>query len=183
MSTTIFNQQLNEFSRKYLVKGNEHLIKDTRQFLFEYRNVINSISEQFLLFDGVSFKVYGENIPLAVLINTFGVKGVEELLEQEAIEFVLWTSLVTYLVDDIPGVLPLQSGGTFTTSVHADPEASIESGLKWMRNPLPRKTRRLLTRKVLKAYKLLPEKLSREAVVKIKRKFLKKINRKFPSKS
>lgn len=76
-----------------------------------------------------SFKVYGENIPLTLLINTFGLKTVEALLEQEAINFVLWTSGVTYSVSDTPCVYPLQSL-RYSSSVHTDPEESIISGFR-----------------------------------------------------
>lgn len=85
------------------------------------------------------------------------------MLEQGAIKFVLWNPGVTYIVDDIPGLLPLQSMGNFTTAVHSDPEESIMSGLKFMSNPLPRRVRKDITRKVLKHYVVPPEDLSRDA--------------------
>lgn len=164
MTSTIFNNDFNDFVRKYFIKGNEHLINDVNSFEFDYLNSVNSISEQLLLHDRISFKVYGENIPLANLINIYGIKGTEDLLDQGAIEFVLWNPGVTYLVNDIPGLYPLQSMGKFTSSVHSDPEASIKSGLKFLSNPLPRRDRRNITRKVLKKYKLPSKKLPNDAV-------------------
>lgn len=163
MREIVFNDRLNDFARKYLIKGNEHLIKNPKAFPLEYQNVINSVSEQLLMHDGISFKVYGENIPLALLILNFGVKGTEELIEQGALEFVLWNPGVTYAIDDIPGIYPLQSMQKFTSSVHSDPEASIMSGLNFMKEPLPRRTRRNITRKVLKHYKIPPATLSNNA--------------------
>ncbi|WP_025774064.1 hypothetical protein, partial [Neomoorella thermoacetica] len=154
---------LNSFSRKYLVKGNEYLISDPSMFPVEYTQVINGVAEELLYYDKIAFQVYGENIPLAVLINTFGVKGIEELLEQQAIEFVLWTPMVTYLVEDIPGVLPLQSGN-MSSKAHCDPEESIIRGLKWMLNPLPRRYRRTLTKKLEKVYKLPSPEAAQHAV-------------------
>jgi hypothetical protein len=153
MGKLVLNKSLNDFSRKYLVKGNEPSINDAMMLPSEFERVINEVAEQLLYHDGISFKVYGENIPLTILINTFGTKGVEELLEQKAIEFVLWTPAVTYIVDDIPGLLPLQSG-TLNSKAHCDPEESATLGLNWMQYPLPRKTRRYLVRKITKAYKL-----------------------------
>ncbi|WP_203246556.1 hypothetical protein [Sporosarcina beigongshangi] len=158
----VFNESLNNFARRYFIKGNEQ-VGDDRLFPRKYESVINSICEQLLIHDGISFKVYGENIPLTILINTFGVRATEELLEQGALKFVLWNPGVTYMVDDIPGILPLQSMGSFTTDVHSDPEESIMSGLEFMRNPLPRKMRRDITRKVLKHYVVPPEELARDA--------------------
>ncbi|MBU3155006.1 hypothetical protein [Clostridium estertheticum] len=163
MTGLIFDTTLNLFARKYLVKGNEHLIKNPMEFNGDYSKVINSISEQLLLHNGVAIKVYGENIPLVILINKFGLKGVEELIEQGAIEFMLWAPSITYLVDTNPGIMPLQSG-YMNSKVHCDPESSIESGLKWMENPLPRRARRSLIRKVSKIYKMPEKKLSVDAV-------------------
>ena len=162
MTKIVFNQTLNDFARKWFIKGNEHLIKDSRFFILEYNSIINSICEQLLIHDGLAFKVYGENIPLAILINTFGVKGVENLLEEGAIEFLLWNPGVTYAIDDIPGIYPLQSMSKFTSSVHSDPEASIKSGLEFLRVPLPRRMRRHITRRALKDIKYLL-KISKDA--------------------
>ncbi len=163
MSKLVLHKNLNEFSRKYLVKGNEHPIRDAIMFPSELKSVINEVAEQLLYHDGIAFKVYGENIPLAVLINSFGVKGIEHLLEQKAIEFVLWTPTVTYIVDDIPGLLPLQSG-SLNSMAHSDPEESATLGLNWMQHPLPRRTRRYLVRKITKAYKLPDPGISAHAV-------------------
>lgn len=49
-----------------------------------------------MLREGVAFSVYVEDIPLTMLINWFGLKGVESLLEQGAIEFVLRDDMITY---------------------------------------------------------------------------------------
>ncbi|PEN34446.1 hypothetical protein CN543_18445 [Bacillus toyonensis] len=163
MSVIIFDETLNNFSRKFLITDNSHLVKSEKEFDEQYHKTINSICEQLLIYGGISFKVYGENIPLAILINIFGLKGTEELLEQGAIKFLLWNSGITYSVNDIPGVNPLQQL-KLTSGVHIDPEESIASGLKFMRNPLPRKIRRDITRKVTKQYILPPEDLSNEAV-------------------
>lgn len=163
MSGFVYYDKLEQFATTYLVKGNEYLIKDPRNFQKDYDNIKNEIGEKLLYHDGIAIKVYGENIPLAILINTFGVKGVEELIEQGAIQFVLWTPLITYLQDDIKGLMPLQCG-TFNSKVNIDPEESATLGLGWMKNQLPRKVRRNLIRKVCKVYKITPNKLSNDSV-------------------
>ncbi|UQW97267.1 hypothetical protein M2M59_15340 [Rummeliibacillus sp. G93] len=159
----VYNDNLNDFTRKYFIKGNEHLIKDVNNFPLEYESIKNSLIEQLLVHDSITFKVYGENIPIAFLINTLGLKTVEALLEQKAINFVLWNSGVTYNVDNIPGIFPLQSFN-FSSSVHIDPEESIMSGLKFLSNSYSRKIRRNITRKVIKNYKLPPKNLAEDAV-------------------
>ena len=79
--------------RNFLVKGNPVAAAEVSLFERRHDDIIASLCEQLLLFDKVSFKVYGENIPLAVLFNHLGVKNLEQLVEEEAIEFVLWTPL------------------------------------------------------------------------------------------
>jgi hypothetical protein len=112
-------------------------------------------AELFLYHPGAAFMVYGENVPLVMLVNTFGVAGIEALLEQNALEFVLWTPMVTYNLTDIKGVDPLQSGN-LNSKCHTDPEESILTGFKWFRKSPDEKTKQLLLRKVRDRYKLPP---------------------------
>lgn len=55
MASSIYNDNLNDFTRKYFIKGNEHLIKDVRNFPIEHEKTINSIIEQLLLHDCIFF--------------------------------------------------------------------------------------------------------------------------------
>ena len=109
----IYDKRLNSFSRKYLVKGNERLVKNPLLFDKELDEILSEIGELLLYHDGIAFHVYGENIPLAILINVFGVKGIEELMEQGAVKFVFNVPEVGYNVDEIPGIIPLVSMSGF----------------------------------------------------------------------
>ncbi|MCW3121931.1 MAG: hypothetical protein JWQ38_1423, partial [Flavipsychrobacter sp.] len=95
---TVFNTGLNEFTRKYLVK---HPGVDESplvlSFNSEYKRALSELIEQFVFFDKVSIKVYGENIGLVVLINELGLKQVLDLIEEGVIEFLLWTPTLTAL--------------------------------------------------------------------------------------
>lgn len=163
LQSNIYNESLNDFSRKYLIKGKEPLMEDVRRFPIEFKNQVHTIGEQLLVHDAITFKVYGENIPLSILIANFGLRNFEELLEQDAINFLLWSNDISYAVDDIPGLHPLQSM-SFSSSVHTDPEESIYYGMKFMLNPLPRKIRRDLIRKVSKNYIVPPNQLAVDSV-------------------
>jgi hypothetical protein len=70
-------------------------------------------------------------------------KHFEALLEQGAVEFVLWTPNVVYMKTEIPGIHPIASGN-LNSSAHSDPEQSIELGLNWTKNKPPARTRRHL---------------------------------------
>lgn len=158
---TLFNSSMDSFCRKYLVTGHEPLALEVVQFPSRYMMALAEIYEQLLLFDGVALKIYGENIPLAMLVNALGVSGVESLASDGALEFVLWTPVVTYNIDELPGIEPLQSG-TLDSAPHCDPEKSIELGLGWLRDVPDRKTRRLLVRKLRDRYRIPSDALAHD---------------------
>lgn len=159
MNNIIYEKELNELCKNYLAHVNTI---NTSKFIEDHEKVVNKISEHLLYHDGVAISVYGENIPVCVLINTYGLKGLEELLEQKAIQFVLNTSIVTYNVDEIKGVNPIQSG-YLSSKVHSDPEESATLGLKWLKKPLIRRDRRALIRKLIKNYYIMPPNIAQNA--------------------
>jgi hypothetical protein len=138
-----FYPDLNELCRKYLVIGNQVSPEDAAMAVARFKTLEASLFEQMLLFDKVSFKVYGENIPLAFLINILGDKAFEALVEQGAIQFVLWTPNVVYMKTEIPGVHPIASGN-LNSPAHSDPETSIELGLNWMKDKASARLKRHL---------------------------------------
>jgi hypothetical protein len=152
----IFYPDLDELCRKYLVLGNEVSPIDAAMAVGRFKNLEASLFEQILLFDKISFKVHGENIPLAVLLNVLGDKAFEALLEQDAIRFVLWTPNVVYMKTEIPGVHPI-APGNLSSPAHSDPETSIELGFNWMTNKPSARLKRHLIKKIVPHY-LLPEK-------------------------
>lgn len=157
----IYYEKLNSFSRKYLIKGND---PNPSNFITEFNDIQSEIAELLMYHEGIAFYVFGENIPLTILINMFGVNGVESLLEQGAINFLFCKPEVTYNYDDIPGILPLQSGGYYTSKAHSDPEESVALGLKWLRNPLHEKQKRRLLKRVLGSYRIPSENISQNSV-------------------
>jgi len=122
-----------------------------------------ALFEHLLLFDTVSIKVYGENVPLAVMLRLFGESGLEALIEQEAIRFVLWTPVITHLVTEVPGVNALQSGNV-SSPAHSDPEQSIELGLNLLTKKPTERLRKRLQKKVLPLYEIPPSKLADHTV-------------------
>lgn len=167
MNTNIFQTELNEYCGKFLIKKSGKPDPSPIEFIRESKKTATEIFEQFLLFDTVSFKVHGENVPLAVLLNYFGVKGVEALLEQGALKFVLWNHMLTYFVDDIPGADPLQSG-IYTSKPHSDPEESTTLGFNWMKNKPKESDKKNLIRKVCNAFTLPNDDLSKQSVESVK---------------
>jgi hypothetical protein len=145
-------QELNEFCQKFIVVGN---YKPTKQdeflFLHRYENLKANLFEALMLYERVNLKVFGENVPLAVLLNEVSVRGVEELIEQNALGFVHWTPMVMHMVDNIDGVLPL-AVGRHTSDVHCDPEASIKKAFSFMKTRPDRLKRQTLIRKVRDLY-------------------------------
>jgi hypothetical protein len=164
MGQTIFYPGLNDFCRTYLVTNRIVTPAELVQYPVRLREEKASIFEQLMLFDKISFKVYGENILVPFLISQLGMDAFEALLDQGAIGFTLWTPVVTHLIQDIPGVVALQSG-TQSSPAHSDPEMSIELGLKWMnKQQLFPGARRRLIKKLVPLYNVPSPNLSRDAV-------------------
>lgn len=163
MSINAFYCDLNDFCRKYLV-GNIPVSKqDLAVFTPRQQGVNASTFQNLMLFDKTMFKVYGENIPMAYLIGIMGEKNFEELVEQDALGFVLWKPMITFMVDPIPGIDPLASGNT-SSFAHSDPEESLELGLQWLKAPMRRQKRRSLVRKLRDKYEITEDHLPRRAV-------------------
>ena len=152
---TIYYKELNTFARKYLVTNPPKPLSSRDIFKFdnEYSRVLSEICELLLYHKKIAIYVYGENIPLVMLLNLFGTKGVEALLEQEAIEFVFSEPEVMYLVDNISGVMPLANSAP-SSPAHSDQEKSIELGFAWKRDSLNRRIQRGILKKVAKAYRI-----------------------------
>jgi len=76
MKNIIFYEGLNEFCQKYLVTNSKVTKLDLFLYDVKHKDVESTLFENLLLFDTVSLKVHGENIPLAVLLNLLGEKKI-----------------------------------------------------------------------------------------------------------
>lgn len=163
---TVFNTGMNDVTRKYFLKTpNENEYNLGLTFTSDYNNALADILEQFLFFDKVSIKVYGENITLTVLINELGVNNVFSLIEEGAIEFLLWTPTLTTMVDDtFLGVMQPLQPGILNSTTHKNPDESINAGLKFMKVQPDRTKRREIERKVGKIYKLPKQNFAHDSV-------------------
>lgn len=150
--STSYIANLNEFSRKFLLRGHYQPSKeDIMLFPMRFQNIKAALFQDLLLFDTINIKVVGENIPLAILISEMGVRGIEELVEQQALGFTHWTPNILQMVDPIPGLLPLASG-RFSSSAHIDPEESITIGLRALTDKLNKRDRKIVLNKVRDLY-------------------------------
>jgi hypothetical protein len=150
--SNVYIQQLNDFGRKFILRGN---YRPTREdaMLYQTRldNIKASVFESLMLFDKTCFKVVGENIPLAILINEAGVSGVEKLIDQGGLSFLHWQTMIGNMVSNIPGVIPLVSG-KYDNGPYIDPEESIAIGLKILSNQPNKKQRQTIIRKARDLY-------------------------------
>ena len=153
MGQTIFYPGLDGFCRTYMLTNRQVTPAEFAKYPARLKEENGSIFEQLMLFDKVSFKVYGESIQATFLMNLLGHETFETLIEQGAIGFTLWTPLITHLVTDIPGIVPIQSG-TLSSPAHSDPEQSIDLGLNWMKEPLPSHERKRLIKRLVPLYEI-----------------------------
>jgi hypothetical protein len=164
MQTNAFYPSLNDFCRKYFIIGQTPLTALDVAMQQPRANAEGAaLFEHLLLFDHVSLKVYGENIPLAFLFEQFGAKGLESLLEQEAVKFVFFSSMIGHFISDAPGVDPLVSAD-HNAPVLSDPETSIDLGLAWLKEKLPKYVLKTLKRKALPLYVMPPKGFAAETV-------------------
>lgn len=123
-----------------------------------YAEAILSTSEALMVAPRVTFKVYGENVVLATLLRMYGVRGLEELLDDGSVRFILWRGFIGGLQDQSlirQGILPIVHMN-LDSSEHSDPEASCLAGMKWAAN-FERRDRRRLARLATKKTDLTPE--------------------------
>lgn len=163
MTSNVFYSNLNDFCRKYMVQGNPLTKGDLANFEVRRRKIEAEIFENLALFDEINFKVYGENIPLALLMRLLGEQVIDQLIDQGGLKFTLWTPMVGQLVESIDGIDPLVSG-VLSSKAHADPEESIELGLNWLSPKPDRAKRRKLSRKLRDLYVLPSADLPKNAV-------------------
>jgi hypothetical protein len=163
MSLNVFYEGLNDFCQKFLVIGSPTQSNDAVQFQRQREDIAATLFESFLLFDTISLKVHGENLPLAVLLSLMGDKAVLELAESGSLRFVLWTPMVLHMVDNIPGIDPL-SYGNLSSVAHSDPEESLALGLSRYTKKLDRSNRRALIRKLRDTYTVPDKQLAAEVV-------------------
>lgn len=132
---------------------------DAQAFTHDMDNARASAAEALLISPRTTFRVTGENVVLSQLVAIFGPKAVMELLDEHAIEFVLWRSFVGTTEEPIDGLhlfatMNLGDVSPDATAEHrmsqavfCDPEASAEAGLAhWLAKLLNRSTRRDLAR-------------------------------------
>jgi hypothetical protein len=150
MSLTVFTTEMNRIARSAAFVNERNAIPASQILpLFELQK--QDIFEQLLLFDSINFKVYGENAVVPLLIQFLGIKGFEELVEQGAFGFTLWTPMLGFMNDNIPGLDTLVHG-SHSDPVHCDPLKSVETGLNVLASRLRRSDRRRLTKKLVKLY-------------------------------
>lgn len=127
------------------------------------------VAEALVISPRVTFKIYGENVVLSILVKFFGEKRVRELLEGRSIDFVLWTPEVTYTSDRkilAQGIWPIQSG-IHTSAPHSDPLVSALTGLEGWCPEVTSANRTELAKLAARNTFLPPEDLSHKAVSRI----------------
>lgn len=122
-----------------------------------------SVAEGLIVAPKMSFRVYGENVVLCRLIDTFGIAGVEQLLEEDAIEFVLWRGLILHFENPPKGLLFPLAHGNLNTPAHCDPQASVELGLKGWSQRAPADLTRI-SKLAIERTRLPPEDLPKRTV-------------------
>lgn len=126
---SLFSRGLDEVGTKWLKNRTDG---DPRQFMIDVDSARLKVAEALVFSPRVTFRVYGENVVLAQLVAMFGVAGVERLLEDGAVDFVLWRSMTLHMTNNLRNGLRPLMGGELQTTPHVDPDASNTLGLNWV---------------------------------------------------
>jgi hypothetical protein len=149
---TAFHTALETVCTKYFVQGQRPLAPlEIAEGPAKMLEVQQALFEQFLLFDRLAIRIRGENVPLILLLQFFGERGVEQLLDQGALSFVQWKPVILHMVTDTPGIDAIASG-MMNSVTYNDPEASVDLSFKWMTNPPRPQYRKYLRRKITPLY-------------------------------
>jgi hypothetical protein len=163
MSQIIFSPDVNEFCQQFLVIRPGKADPTQAQADAAVTAVRKSIFENLLLFDKVSLKISGDSIPVPFLISILGQKGFDALLEQDALEFVIWTQHAGFVVHNIPGLDGLVAIGQ--PAELTDPEKSIDAGLRWMPTaPPPGRRRRRFIRRLLPYFRVTDKEIGQNSL-------------------
>ena len=172
MSNIVFNSDVELYGQRYIQKiapipansPNSDIVK---------RELLALLFEQFLLFDKIAVKIERDNLSLYFLIKELGLNKVEELLEKNTIQLVLWTPLIATLtgpekspnnrIDHDMGIgLPPLIAGNYNDE-GSDPEKNIDRLLSNF-SGITRERKRIFKRKALRQYTLPSQDISKNAV-------------------
>jgi hypothetical protein len=97
MAKTAFSSNLQNFCLRYAVpppgatfKSGSPLAKRSQHYTEDLRAEERTLFEVLLLFEKVQLNVAGPNVIAPLLCNQMGVRAFEELLEQDALNFIVW---------------------------------------------------------------------------------------------
>ena len=167
---SLFSKGLDDLATRWYKNT---LPADERIVLVDTISQMFSVAEALLVSPKVTFKVYGENVVVPLLAGRFGVKGLEALVKEGAIEFMLWRSMVLTPEDDTltaQGVHPLMPGSV-SSDPHKDPHVSAELGIMGWGARIPEPDRKRLIRLVEQHTVVTHETLAHDAVDVVKRAY------------
>ncbi|HEY5339192.1 MAG TPA: hypothetical protein VIJ85_13375 [Rhizomicrobium sp.] len=165
---TAFHTALETVCTKYFVQGQRPLTPlEIAEGPAKMLEAQQALFEQFLLFDRLAIRIRGENVPFILLLQLFGERGIEQLLDQGALSFVQWKPTILHMVTDIPGIDAIASGN-MNSAAYDDPETSVDLSFKWMTNPPRTAYRKYLRRKITPLYQFPDATLPGQVAVRTK---------------
>jgi hypothetical protein len=172
MRQNAFYPELNEFCMKWAtpIPGSVTVYGGPLQteapgFETQFHVHQEALFEQLLLFDSIDIPINGPNVIVPLLCNHMGAKVFEELLEQNAITFVVWQP--TPLMSHKDGKVGATFVGRFGDGKDSelDIEKIVDQGLAIQPNKISLSHTRVLKRKLLGRHSILDQNLPADAWV------------------
>jgi hypothetical protein len=172
MRQNAFHPELNEFCMKWAtpipgsvtVYGGP-LRTEAPGFQTQFQVQQEIVFEQLLLFDSIDIPINGPNVIVPLLCNHMGTKSFEELLEQNAITFVVWQP--TPLMSHKDGKVGATFVGRFGDGKGSelDIEKIVDQGFAIQPNKISLSHKRALKKKLIVRHSLLNQNMSADAWV------------------
>ena len=168
MAKTVFSSDLQKFCRTFaapargaMLLDGSPLSKTAPGFIDGLKMQERALFERLLLFDKVQLPVVGANVIAPLLCNRMGIRTFEELLEQDALSFVVWEPIPMISHNGERVEAAFTAGDTRSPF---DIEEKIDKGLAVETvGGLNTAGRRNLKKKLFQQYTVIDQKITEEA--------------------
>jgi hypothetical protein len=147
---TVFNSETASFLINPAVNG-----QPLPRHIHEYRikELEANMVEQLLLFGKVALQVPGKNLTLAFIIERGGIRLLDELVAQDALEFVMWPVFIMSMVREGADDREVIVSGYHNDDIYNDPEKSLSLSIADLtQNGLSERKAKHLLRKLRDQY-------------------------------
>ena len=170
MGQIVFNPEINRFCMSWATpipgsatKYGGPIRSGSEAFRGHFRTHQEALFEQLLLFDSVNLSINGPNVIAPLIYRSMGANVLEDLLEQDALSFTVWTP--NPIMGCGEGVVKATGVGRFGdgNGSELDIEKIVDVGLRIQQVNMPDWYKASIRKKLICSHRLLDSKLPETA--------------------